>query len=100
MWGILADALSRFIPEQRNILHLSFALADPKRLEDMLAEAGFRDIRVEQEKREDVVESFDDYWNPIEAGIGSIPQAYLALSQADRRSVREEVGRPSSVPID
>jgi len=91
MWGILADALSRFIPEQRNILHLSFALADPKRLEDMLADAGFRDIRVEQEKREDVVESFDDYWNPIEAGIGSIPQAYLALSQADRRSVREEV---------
>ena len=91
MWGILADALSRFIPEQRDILHLSFALADPKRLEDMLADAGFRDIRVEQEKREDVVESFDDYWNPIEAGIGSIPQAYLALSQADRRSVREEV---------
>jgi ubiquinone/menaquinone biosynthesis C-methylase UbiE len=91
MWGILADALSRFIPEQRDILHLSFALADPKRLEDMLADAGFRDIRVEQEKREDVVESFDDYWNPIEAGIGSIPQAYLALSQADRRLVREEV---------
>jgi hypothetical protein len=57
----------------------------------MLADAGFRDIHVKQEKREDVVESFDDYWNPIEAGIGSIPQAYLALSQADRRSVREEV---------
>ena len=26
-----------------------------------------------------------------EAGIGSIPQAYLALSEVDRRSVREEV---------
>jgi hypothetical protein len=37
------------------------------------------------------VESFDDYWKPIEAGIGSIPQAYLALPEVDRRSVREEV---------
>lgn len=91
MWGILADAVSRFLPEQRNIIHLSWALADSKRLEHLLASAGFRDIRVEREKREDVVESFDEYWNPIEAGIGSIPQAYFALSEPDRRSVREEV---------
>jgi ubiquinone/menaquinone biosynthesis C-methylase UbiE len=91
MWGVLADVLSRFVQEQRNILHLSFALADPKRLEGLLADAGFRDIRVEREKREDIAESFDDYWNPIEAGTGSLPQAYLALSEADRRSVREEV---------
>jgi hypothetical protein len=46
---------------------------------------------VERKKREDVIESFDDYWEPIEAGIGSIPQAYLALPEAERRSVREEV---------
>jgi ubiquinone/menaquinone biosynthesis C-methylase UbiE len=91
MWGILADAISRFLPEQRNILYLSLALADPKRLELLLASAGFRDIRVERKKREDVIESFDDYWEPIEAGIGSIPQAYLALPEAERRSVREEV---------
>jgi ubiquinone/menaquinone biosynthesis C-methylase UbiE len=91
MWGILADVLSRFLPEQRDIIYLSFALADPNRLEGMLADAGFRDIRVEREKREDVVERFDDYWNPIEAGIGSMPQAYLALSEVDRRSVRDEV---------
>jgi SAM-dependent methyltransferase len=91
MWGALADALSRFLPEQRNILHLSFALADLKRLEDLLAGAGFWDIRVEREKREDVIESFDDYWGPIEAGVGSLPQAYLALSEGDRRRVREEV---------
>jgi hypothetical protein len=46
---------------------------------------------VEREEREDIVESFDDYWAPIETGIGSIPQAYFALSEPDRRSVREEV---------
>jgi ubiquinone/menaquinone biosynthesis C-methylase UbiE len=91
MAGILADAISRFLPEQRNILYLSFALADPKRLEDLLASAGFRDVRVGREIREYIIESFDDYWKPIEAGIGSLPQAYLALSEPDRRSVREEV---------
>ena len=90
MAGILADAISRFLPQQRNILYLSFALADPKRLEHLLANAGFRDIRVEREIREYIIESFDDYWAPIEAGIGSLPQAYLALSDAGRRSVREE----------
>jgi hypothetical protein len=91
MWGILANVLSRFLPEQRDIIYLSFALADPNRLEGMLADAGFRDTRVDREKREGVFESFDDYWNPIEAGIGSIPQAYLALSETDRLSVRQEV---------
>jgi SAM-dependent methyltransferase len=90
MWGILADVLSRFFPEQRDIIHLSFALADPKRLEGLLADAGFRAIHVEREKHDGVFESFDDYWNPIEAGVGSMPQAYLALSQVDRLSVREE----------
>jgi ubiquinone/menaquinone biosynthesis C-methylase UbiE len=91
MWGILADVLSRFLPDRRNILDLSFALADPKRLEDLLAGAGFRDIRVEREKREGIITGFDDYWDPIEAGTGSQPQLYLSLSEADRRSVREEV---------
>lgn len=91
MWGILADAVSRFLPEQRDILHLSWALADPKRLERLLASAGFRDIRLKREKREDIIESFDDYWAPIEAGTGSIPQAYLALPEVDRRAVRDEV---------
>lgn len=91
MAGILAGVLSRFLPEQRNIIYLSFALADPRRLESLLVDAGFRSIRVEREKREVVYEGFDDYWSPIEAGTGSLPQAYLALSEEDRRSVREEV---------
>jgi len=38
-----------------------------------------------------VIPNFDDYWDPIESGIGSLPQAYLALSEADRRVVRAEV---------
>ena len=91
MWGNLADVLSRFLPELRDVLFLSFALHDPNRLEAMLVGAGFRDVRVERTTRGDSFESFADYWEPIEAGVGSIPQAYLRLAAADRRSVREEV---------
>lgn len=60
MWGILADVLSRFLPGQRNILDLSFALADPQRLEDLFAGTGFRDIRVRREKRADIITGFDN----------------------------------------
>ena len=91
MWGILADTLGRYLPKQRNMLQLSFALADAPELERLLAGAGFHEVRVERQTRADAMESFDEYWDPIEAGVGSIPQAYLALAKDDRRSVREEV---------
>jgi hypothetical protein len=90
MWGHLADVLSRFLPELREVPFLSFALHDPNRLEAMLLGAGFRDVRVARVIREGSFESFVDYWKPIEAGVGSIPQAYLRLAAADRRAVREE----------
>jgi hypothetical protein len=60
-------------------------------LEGLFSEAGFQDIRVEQIEREDSIASFDDYWAPIEEGVGSIPQAYHSLDDTGRRSVREEV---------
>ena len=89
--GILADAISRFRPALRNILYLSFSLGDPTRLEALLTDTGFRDVRVERETRGAIIESFEEYWEPIEAGTGSIPQSYLTLSDAERRVVREEV---------
>jgi ubiquinone/menaquinone biosynthesis C-methylase UbiE len=91
MWGILCDALSRFLPEQCDVLALSFALADPKRLENIFAGASFRDISIERETRPVVFDSIDEYWAPIEAGIGSLPQAYLSLPEVDRRAAREEI---------
>jgi len=65
MWGVLADVLGRRLPEQRDRLHLSFALADVERLERLLQSAGFREVR---EMRETRSGSFDDvaaYWAPI-----------------------------------
>jgi ubiquinone/menaquinone biosynthesis C-methylase UbiE len=91
MWGVLADVLSRLVPEQRNLLHLSFSLAEASRLEAMVAKVGFRDVRVERMQREDSFGSFDEYWDPIETGMGSIPQIYLSLPEVERRVVREEV---------
>ncbi len=91
MWGILAGTLSRYLPDQVTILNLSFALADAAQLESMFSAAGFRDIRVSKETREAIVDSFDEYWAPIEAGAGQMPQAYLALPKTSRQAVRDEV---------
>jgi len=92
MWGILRDALDRFLTqEQRDVLALSWSLADPRRLERLFGDAGFQDIGVERVRRSRSIDSFDDYWAPIEEGIGQIPQTYHALGEADRRTVREEV---------
>ena len=91
IWGVLAEALSHSVPDQREQLHLSFGLADAVRLERMLGSAGFREVRVGRERRDTMFESFDDYWSPIEQGVGSLPQAYRALSEDTRRTVRHEV---------
>ena len=92
MWGHLRDALDRFLTqEQRATLAMSWSLADRNRLAGLFATAGFQDIRVEQIRREGTIDGFEDYWAPIEDGIGQIPQVYFALDEADRRSVREEV---------
>jgi SAM-dependent methyltransferase len=91
MWGILADAVSRYLPSQRDVLHLSFSLQNADHLEALLRTAGFRDIAVHRETREGQLDSFETYWSDVEAGIGMLPQAYLSLSDSDRRSVRAQV---------
>jgi len=91
MWGILAEALGRHLPDQRRELQRSFSLADVAQLEALLVAAGFREVRVTRETRESTVESFDEYWAPIETGPGQMPQAYRALPESGRRAVRKEV---------
>src|SRR5262249_53010270 len=64
MWGAFAEILSRHLPDQREVLHLLFALADDGRLERLLATSGFREISVTRETRERSFTSLDDYWAP------------------------------------
>lgn len=87
MWGVLADALSRQLPDRRQALHLSFALADADRLERLFEMAAFRDVRVTREIREGSIASFADYWAPIEAGTGQMPRRISRSPiRADARS--------------
>jgi uncharacterized protein YbaR (Trm112 family) len=53
--------------------------------------AGFVNVNVAREVHGDAIKDLDEYWDPISAGIGSIPQAYLLLDESERRNVREEV---------
>ena len=46
--------------------------------------------RTVSEPREGTIDSIVDYWEPIETGVGSMPQAYVALSQTNRRAMRAE----------
>jgi hypothetical protein len=60
-------------------------------MERMFVSAGFHEVRVERVQCEDAIASYDEYWSPIETGMGSQPQIYVSLSETDRRAVREEV---------
>lgn len=91
MWGFLAEAIARRLPDKRDMLMASFALADAKRLEKLFTGADFVNVSVRCETRGGTMKSLDEYWNPILAGTGSIPQAYLMVEESERRDVREEV---------
>lgn len=91
LWGVLAETLGRYLPEKRQIFTSSFSLSGLTRFENLLRGAGFMNVSVVRDRRSAGMGSFKEYWDSIEAGIGSIPQSYLLLSEADRRSVRAEV---------
>ena len=91
MWGILADVVSSHLPDLAEALHMSFGLGDADTLRQLFVDAGFHDVHVLPETRRGTIASFDDYWTPIEEGIGQIPQAYLTLPASTRQAVKEEV---------
>jgi len=66
------------------MLHLSFALADAARLELMFSRgrlSGF--LGAQRDSRGKSWDSFDEYWAPIEAGTGQMPQAYPCPSSIE-----------------
>jgi uncharacterized protein YbaR (Trm112 family) len=88
---VLAETLGQYLPEKRHIFMSAFSLGDTGRFEGLLQGAGFTNVSLVRDVRGTEMGSFKEYWASIEAGIGSIPQSYLLLSEADRRAVREEV---------
>ena len=90
--AIFGDALDRFLTpgtaqRPRDVM---VACRSKCGWRGLFSDAGFQDIRVEQIRREGTIDGFDDYWAPIEEGVGQIPQTYHALDEADRRSVRRK----------
>lgn len=73
MWGVLADVLGRLLPEQRPIVQLSFSLADPARLESLLINAGFQEVRVNDKRGRTVLTA--------STSIGSRSRRALVLSR-------------------
>lgn len=90
-FGILARALHRRMPEEREHLIQPARLSDPARLRALLIGADFRDVTVETTTRELAFNSFDEFWTGIEQGGGRLAQFYVRLAAEERRAVREEV---------
>lgn len=91
LFGILMDELSRRLPDQRDVLYQPSALADPDILGRLLAGAGLKAVRVTRETRVHRFTSFEEYWQPIEAGGGRHGQLYMRLPAPVRWTVRDTV---------
>lgn len=73
-------------------VHKVTSLGAPGLLEEMMAQAGFADIAVVTRAFDYRFPSFDAFWDTLEAS-DVLKQQYDALSEAERRSLRDEVGR-------
>jgi hypothetical protein len=83
------------IPVARNgadtALYQPSALADARRLEGLLTDAGFAAVSITSERRRLAFQSFQDYWGGVEAGGSRLGQLYVGLPADRRARVRTEV---------
>ena len=91
LFGSLMGELSRYFPEERALLYQPSAFADAHTLERLLARAELKAIRLTRESRAHRFKSFDEYWQPFEAGGGRHGQLFVRLPAAARQTVREDV---------
>jgi ubiquinone/menaquinone biosynthesis C-methylase UbiE len=91
--GRINVLIGRRVPAFAEATARTFLLGDEARLRSLFERAGFQDVETTTETRCFVLPSFENYFRPFEQGGGSSGQAYLALAEAERRAVREEVRR-------
>ena len=89
--GFIAQALGEALPADREELLRPFSLSDAAQVERLLNEGGYGKIDVRREIRTAHFSSFEDYWDPIEAGGGRLGQAYLGLPPQTKVAVRQRV---------
>jgi ubiquinone/menaquinone biosynthesis C-methylase UbiE len=91
--GRINVIIARYVPSLAEAAARTFSLGDDVRLRSLFEGAGFRDIEITTEAHRFVLPSFEAYFAPFEQGGASSGQAYVALPEAERRAVREEVRR-------
>ena len=91
--GRINVLIARRLPSLAEATARTFSLGDELRLRSLFEGAGFLDVETTTEVHRFVVPSFETYFEPFERGAGSSGQAYMMLSAAERRAVREEVRR-------
>lgn len=89
----ISVAIGRHVPSVAEAAARMFALGPEERLRSLFGAVGFRDVEVTTEVHHFEWPSFDAYFAPYEQGAGSPGQAYVALPEAARRAVREDVQR-------
>jgi ubiquinone/menaquinone biosynthesis C-methylase UbiE len=91
--GRINVVIARRVPSLAEATARTFSIGGESRLRFLFDRAGFRDVETTTEAHAFVFPSFDAYFEPFERGGGSSGQAYVALPEAERRAVREEVQR-------
>jgi ubiquinone/menaquinone biosynthesis C-methylase UbiE len=91
--GKINRAVARHAPSLAAATARFFSFGDEARLLSLVEGAGFRDVSIATESRRFEFPSFDAYFQPFEQGGGSTGQAFLALTDEQRRAVREELRR-------
>jgi hypothetical protein len=83
--------IARHVPSLAPVAARVFSLGNESRLRKLFEDAGFEDIRISTHAHRFSLESFDAYFEHVERGWGSAGEAFVALPEAMRRLVREEV---------
>jgi len=68
-----------------------FAMADPDRVRDQVAAAGFADIQLEEVTFDFHYEGFDDVWDVLVRLAGPLARAIKALPEDERQATREAI---------
>ena len=89
--SIFPDVMSDFVSVSRDVLADGTSLGDENMLETLVSGAGFKDIQVRVERHTFQFPSFEEYWEPIEAGGSPTAELYVDLPRNVKKKVREKV---------
>lgn len=89
--GRINVVAARHKPDLRNAIERTFRLGDAPTLREMFSTAGFGDVETTLERQDFILPSFDEYYEPFEAGGTSTGEVLKQLPEAARKEVREEV---------